>query len=303
VFQPVPDSDRNNLVERFSPSFALPYCRLARWDRPAGWQLLLLPCLHGAALATDGVPHLWHIFLFLIGAIAMRGAGCTYNDIIDRDLDAKVERTRNRPLPSGQISVKAALIFTALQALVGLVVLLQFNTFTIMLGFSSLGLVACYPFMKRIMGMPQLILGLTFGWGALMGWAAERGSLEVAPLLLYGAACLWIIGYDTIYALQDIEDDEKAGIKSSARLFGSHVKQAVGACYFLSAFCVMLALYYISASLFAWSGVAVFALHLIWQVSQLKSDDGPLALKLFRSNRDAGLVLWIGLMMAMVDYQ
>jgi 4-hydroxybenzoate polyprenyltransferase len=296
---PLPDTQKGGLIDRFVPIFLLPFCRLARWDRPIGWQLLLLPCLQSSALAANGTMNMWHAFLFLVGAIAMRGAGCTYNDIVDRDLDAKVERTRHRPLPAGQVSVKAALVFTAFQALIGLVVLLQFSTFTILLGFASLGLVACYPFMKRIMGMPQLILGLTFGWGALMGWAAARGSLELAPVLLYVSTCFWIIGYDTIYALQDIEDDEKTGIKSSARLFAIFVKPAVAVCYGLSVLCAALAFHLATIGLMVWIGLAFFAIHLGWQIQALKLNNGPLALKLFRSNRDAGLILLLGLIVSL----
>src|SRR5690349_16634522 len=234
----LPDAVKGHWADRWAPAGVRPYLRLARIERPIGWWLLLLPCWWSAALAAiaGGAP--WpnplHCLLFLIGAVAMRGAGCSYNDMVDRDLDTKVERTRGRPLPSGQVSLKGAVAFLILQCLVGLAVLLQFNGFAIATGFASLGVVALYPFMKRFFWMPQIVLGLAFSWGALMGWAVAFGSLSLAPLLLYAASIAWVVGYDTIYALQDIEDDEIAGIKSSARFFGEHVKLGVGICYALT---------------------------------------------------------------------
>jgi len=233
-----------------------------------------------------------HCLLFLIGAVAMRGAGCTYNDIVDRDLDIRVERTRQRPLPSGQVSLKGALAFLGLQALVGLLVLLQFNGFAIAMGFGSLAVVALYPFMKRFFWMPQIVLGLAFSWGALMGWAAAFGSLSVAPVLLYFASVAWVVGYDTIYALQDIEDDEIAGIKSSARFFGERVKAGVGTCYGLTIVLMTAAFIQAGAGLPSFIGLGLFALHLGWQVARIDRADGAGALRLFRSNRDAGLLLF-----------
>jgi 4-hydroxybenzoate polyprenyltransferase len=222
----------------------------------------------------------------------MRGAGCTYNDVVDRDLDTKVERTRQRPLPSGQITLKGALAFLVLQGLVGLLVLLQFNGFAIATGFASLGIVALYPFMKRFFWMPQIVLGLAFAWGALMGWAAAFGSLGWAPILLYLGSIAWVVGYDTIYALQDIEDDEVVGIKSSARFFGEQVKQGVGICYALTVIFLSAAFVQAGVGIVSFGGLVLFALHLGWQVARIERHDGAGALRLFRSNRDAGLILF-----------
>ena len=216
----LPDARPSSLVLRLTPDFALPYVQLARLDRPIGWQLLLAPCWLATALAgladRQG-PDVWHLLLFLIGAIAMRGAGCTYNDILDRKLDAGVERTRGRPLPSGRVSPRAAAVFLVAEALVGLAVLLAFNRFSIALGLASLVIVAVYPLMKRVTSWPQAALGLAFSWGALMGWAAHYGALGWPALLLYVSAVCWTIGYDTIYALQDARDDAIVGIRSTAR--------------------------------------------------------------------------------------
>ena len=217
-----------NWVDGLAPAWTRPYLRLARLDRPIGSWLLLMPCWWSARARRGSCRQakvdLWHVVLFFIGAFAMRGAGCTWNDIVDRDLDARVERTRSRPIPSGQVSVTAAAVFLVLQALVGLAVLLQFNRFTVYVGFASLAVVAVYPFMKRITYWPQIVLGLAFSWGALMGWPATFGRLDLPALLLYAGAISWVIGYDTIYAHQDREDDALIGIKSTALLFGEHTK-------------------------------------------------------------------------------
>ncbi len=286
-------------VDRLTPQGWRPYLRLARIDRPIGWWLLLLPCWWSAALAAIAadrtLPDPVHCLLFLVGAVAMRGAGSTYNDIADRDLDAQVERTRLRPLPSGQIRVRHAVLFLIAQALIGLAVLVQFNEAAIIVGLFSLAPVAVYPFMKRIMSMPQFVLGLAFSWGALMGWAAIFARLDAVPLLLYAGTVFWVIGYDTIYAVQDIEDDEIAGIRSSARLFGRQLKAAVGICYALAALLVALAAWRAGAGVVGACGVAAFAGHLGWQVRSLRERDGVGALRLFRSNRDAGLILFAGL--------
>jgi 4-hydroxybenzoate polyprenyltransferase len=225
----------------------------------------------------------------------MRGAGSTYNDVVDRDLDGRVERTRNRPLPSGQVGVRAAVAFIGLQCLVGLLVLIQFNAFAIATGFASVAIVGLYPFMKRVFWMPQIVLGFAFAWGGLMGWAAVFGSLSAAPVLLYLAAVAWTVGYDTIYALQDIEDDEVAGIKSSARLFGSGVRLGVAVCYGGTLALLAGALWLAGAGAAAFAGLAAFAAHLAWQVGRIDPADGTTALRLFRSNRDAGLILFAGL--------
>ena len=223
---------------RLTPDFALPFVQLARLDRPIGWQLLLAPCWQATALAGLALhrgPNLWHLALFLVGAVAMRGAGCTYNDILDRKLDAEVERTRNRPLPAGRVTIGAAAAFLAAQALVGLAVLLCFNRFSIWLGIASLGVVAVYPLMKRVTSWPQAALGLAFSWGALMGWSATFASLAWPAVLLYFSAFAWTIGYDTIYALQDARDDAIVGIRSTARLFGARARLGVGLFYAASA--------------------------------------------------------------------
>lgn len=298
--RPLPDAVPGNWVDVHAPASWRPYLRLARVERPIGSWLLLLPCWWALALAS-GVgriyPDLWQLMLFLVGAVAMRGAGTTYNDIVDRKLDAQVARTRNRPLPAGLISVKAAVIFLLSLCVLGLSVLVQFNPPTIILGFSSLIVVAAYPFMKRITSMPQLILGLAFSWGALMGWSAVFGQLNMPAYLLYAASVFWTIGYDTIYALQDIEDDLIAGIKSSARLFGSRVREGVGACYAIAALLALGALITAHAGPLAYAGLALFTVHLAWQVRSIIPSDAPLALALFKSNREAGLLLFLGLIL------
>jgi 4-hydroxybenzoate polyprenyltransferase len=295
----LPDAVRGHWADRHTPEGLRPYLRLARIERPIGWWLLLLPCWWSAALAAvakgSAFPDLWHLVLFLVGAVAMRGAGSTYNDIVDRDLDARVERTRDRPLPSGRVSLKGALAFLAVQGLVGLAVLLQFNRFAILTGLASLGIVALYPFMKRFFWMPQIVLGLAFAWGGLMGWAAADGSLSAAPVVLYLGAVAWVVGYDTIYALQDIEDDEIAGIRSSARFFGARVRLGVAAAYGLAALLIAASLVLADASPVGFAGLALFAGHLAWQVARIDRTDGAGALRLFRANRDAGLILFGGL--------
>jgi 4-hydroxybenzoate polyprenyltransferase len=302
----IPDALENSFILRLSPPSWHPYLQLARIDRPVGWWLLALPCWLSSALASvsAGAPPHWRdLLLFLVGAIAMRGAGSTYNDIVDRDIDAKVERTRGRPLPSGRVSVAAAVAFLLAQCLVGLAVLLSLNRFSIALGFSSLAVVAAYPFMKRITSWPQAVLGCAFAWGALMGWAAAFGALGLAPLLLYAGAIFWTIGYDTIYALQDVRDDAIVGIGSTARFFGSRVRAGVGCLYAVCIVLVAAALAAAGAGGVALVGLMGFACHLGWQVVALRGVDpqsgeasaGPNALTLFRSNRDAGLILFAGL--------
>jgi 4-hydroxybenzoate polyprenyltransferase len=293
------DAAHGNFVDRFAPIGWLPHLRMARVDRPIGWWLLLLPCWWSSVLAassTDAKPSYTHLLLFLVGAIAMRGAGSVWNDIVDRDLDGSVERTRNRPLPSGQITVKNAVIFACALCTVGLLVLVSFNTFTIGLGFLSLVPVAIYPYMKRITDYPQSVLGLAFSWGALVGWAAFTGSLSLAPVLLFMGTVLWVVGYDTIYALQDIEDDGIVGIRSTARLFGARAPVLVAGCYLGTAAFFAFALVLTEASLPAWIGLVAFSSHLIWQVNTVDVADATKALHLFKSNRDAGLLLFLGLL-------
>lgn len=285
-----------NWVDNRAPLWTRPYLRLARFDRPIGSWLLLMPCWWSAALAAgvardvSGLP--LTVLLFFIGAFVMRGAGCTWNDITDRNLDTKVERTRSRPIPAGQVSVTQAFVFLVLQALVGLGVLLQFNRFAILTGIASLAIVAVYPFMKRITYWPQVTLGLAFSWGALMGFAVTLGRLDPAALVLYAGSICWVIAYDTIYAHQDTEDDVLVGIKSTALLFGDKTKFALTIFYSAAVVLIGLALWLAGAGWPAALGLAAFAAHLVWQVRRLDISDSALCLRIFKSNRDAGLLLF-----------
>ncbi len=297
----VSDSQANNWVDNFAPVWARPYMRLARLDRPIGTWLLLIPCWWSLALALvaghqPATSMVWLFILFAIGAIAMRGAGCTFNDIIDRKYDAQVARTRSRPIPSGQVSLKAAIIFLGVQCLVGLLVLVQFNYFAVVLAISSLGLVAIYPFMKRITYWPQLVLGLTFNWGAMMGWAAIMAGLELAPLLLYGAAICWTIGYDTIYAHQDKDDDALLGLKSTALKFGDKTQLWLSLFYGFTIILLGLAGLTAGAGYVFFTGLLVASIHLGWQIQTLKIDDSTTCLRLFRSNRNFGFIILIALL-------
>lgn len=295
---PLPDALSGHWVDTRAPRGLRPYLKLARIERPIGWQLLLLPCWWAAGLAAiasgSPFPNPWHCLLFLIGAIVMRGAGCTFNDIIDRKLDAQVARTRGRPLPSGQVTAKAAAVFMLALSFVGLAVLLQFNRFTIVAGIASLVIVAIYPFMKRITNMPQFVLGLAFSWGGLLGWSAVFGRLDAPAFLIYAAAVVWTVGYDTIYAMQDIEDDVIAGIKSSARYFGAYGREAIALCFALAVVLAGLAAWMAGGGPIAFAGLAAFAGHLGWQVTRLKGASAQVALSLFRSNWHAGLLLAAG---------
>jgi 4-hydroxybenzoate polyprenyltransferase len=289
-----------NWVDTLAPPWSRPYLRLARLDRPIGSWLLLLPCWWSAALASalardlSGLPLVFA--LFFVGAFAMRGAGCTWNDITDRDLDAQVERTRSRPIPAGQVSVTQALIFLLVQALIGLAVLLQFNRFAIGTGIASLAIVAVYPFMKRITWWPQVVLGLAFSWGALMGFAVILGRIDASAIVLYAGSIAWVVGYDTIYAHQDAEDDALIGVKSTARLFGARTRQALILFYALAVILIGTAIRLAGGGLPGWLGLVAFAAHLAWQIARLKIDDGALCLRVFKSNRDAGLLLLAGLL-------
>ncbi|WP_027580188.1 4-hydroxybenzoate octaprenyltransferase [Bradyrhizobium sp. Ai1a-2] len=289
-----------NWVDTHAPPWSRPYLRLSRFDRPIGSWLLLMPCWWSAALAA-GVAHNLHqlplvIVLFFIGAFVMRGAGCTWNDITDRNLDAKVERTRSRPIPAGQVSVTQALIFLVAQALIGLAVLLQFNRFAVATGIASLVIVAVYPFMKRITWWPQVVLGLAFSWGALMGFAVILDRIDLTALALYAGSISWVIGYDTIYAHQDAEDDALIGIKSTARLFGAATHKALVVFYSLAVVLIGTALVLAGAWIAAWIGLAAFATHLAIQIRRLDISDPVLCLRVFKSNRDAGLILFAGLL-------
>lgn len=299
----VADAVRGSWVDSWAPPGWRPYLRLARADRPIGSWLLLLPCWWSASFAAiaagQPLPNLWHMLLFAIGAIAMRGAGCTYNDLVDRDIDGLVERTRSRPLPSGQVTVRQAKLFMIGQVIVGALVLLALaNPFAWMVGIASLAIIAIYPFMKRITSWPQSVLGLAFSWGALMGWAAAFGRLDPPALLLYAGSILWVIGYDTIYAHQDREDDAIVGVRSTALLFGEKTRPILALFYAGATGLFAIALWVLGAPLIAYAGLAAFAAHLGWQVRSLDIANPDLCLRLFKSNRDAGLILLAGLIAA-----
>jgi 4-hydroxybenzoate polyprenyltransferase len=273
------------------PPRAQLYARLARLDRPAGTWLLFWPCIAGLAL-SGGIAHAPELIAwFGIGSIAMRGAGCVWNDIVDRDLDAQVERTRDRPVASGRVSVKAALAFAVALSLIGLVVLLQLRPLAQAVALASLIPVAAYPFMKRITWWPQAWLGLTFNWGALVGWLAVAPP-SPAMLLLWAGGLAWTLGYDTIYAVQDLEDDALAGIKSSARALGGKARTGVAIFYAICLICWALALLLVAGQALAAIALLPLAVHLGWQVLKLRDTDAATALQLFRSNRLAG-ALWV----------
>ncbi|WP_375449770.1 4-hydroxybenzoate octaprenyltransferase [uncultured Devosia sp.] len=296
----VADAPAGNWVDQYAPPWLKPYARLARWDRLLPFWLLFWPCAFGlslASLAGAGLGLPWReAILMLFGSVVMRGAGCTFNDIVDRDIDTKVARTRSRPIPSGQVSVRNAAIFLGLQALVGLLIVLQFNIFTIILAIASLALVAIYPFMKRVTWWPQAFLGLAFSWGALVGWSALMGGLSVVPLLLYFGCILWTIGYDTIYAMQDVEDDALVGIKSTALLFGRRAR-AIVAGFYAAAW-----LFWLAAAIMAGGGILYFVLSLVpagllaWQVQSLDARLPGNALARFRSNHLVGLALALAML-------
>ncbi|MDB5452189.1 MAG: 4-hydroxybenzoate octaprenyltransferase [Caulobacteraceae bacterium] len=295
---PLPDAAPANWVDRHAPAALRPWLRLGRFDRPTGIWLLMLPGWQGVALAA-AMQRMWPsprlLALIFLGAALMRAAGCAYNDIVDRDIDAQVSRTAGRPIPSGQISVKQALAFVAGCSLVSLLILLTMGPLAIGLGVASLALVAAYPFMKRITWWPQAWLGLTFNWGALLGFAAATGTLTWQAALLYAGGVFWTLGYDTIYALQDLEDDALAGVKSTARRLGDKVPRAVTAFY-------GLALMFAFAA--GWTGglglgfsvvLLAYAVQLAMQARQVRVHDPVLALKLFKSNGLAGFTLVVAL--------
>ena len=282
------------------PAALIPYAQLMRLDRPIGWWLLLLPCWWGLALAQiaagGGLPDLWKAFLFLIGSIVMRGAGCTLNDIVDRDIDKKVERTRMRPLPAGLISLHGAFIFLGVQLLVGLAILLQFNKLTIFTAIASLAIVAVYPFMKRITYWPQVVLGFAFNWGALLGWTSIQDGFALPPILLYLGGISWTLAYDTIYAHQDKDDDALIGVKSTALRFGDATIYGLVFFFALALILIDTSLWLVAAPLPAHVGVAGAAFHAAWQISQFDGNNSAMCLKLFRANRMFGVIILIGLL-------
>ena len=294
---PLPDAPPENWVDRFAPPGLRPWLRLGRFDRPAGTWLLLLPGWQAVSLgpAMDGhLPDPLLLVLFGIGAAVMRAAGCAYNDIVDRDLDIKVARTALRPIPSGQITVKQAWGFLVGCSLAGLAILLAMNPLAIGLGVASLGLVAAYPFMKRITWWPQAWLGLTFNWGALLGFAAATGRLDWPALLLYVGGVFWTLGYDTIYAIQDLEDDALAGVKSTARRLGASAPRAILGFYVAAAAFALAAGALAHLGPLFYAAWVAYAAHLVWQARKVRTDDPAGALALFKSNRDAGLILMAG---------
>ena len=291
----VTDAGAGNWVDRYAPAALLPYLRLARADRPIGFFLLALPCFWSISLAArslgEAYPDPWLLFLFAVGAIVMRGAGCTYNDLIDRDIDAKVARTRGRPLPSGQVSPRAAILFMLALCLIGLAVLLSFNSYTVWLGLGVLPIVALYPFVKRFSYWPQAVLGLAFNWGALLGWPAVLERLDWPAIVLYAGAVCWTIGYDTIYAHQDREDDDLIGLKSTALRFGRATKAWLAFLYAIAWLAITAAGLMAHAGTAFLLGMMAAAANLAWQVSSLDIDDPENCLERFRSNRNFGAIV------------
>lgn len=295
------DIRADSWIEQALPARARPYARLMRLDRPIGTWLLLWPGWWALVLSGAGV-FAWHFFiLFAIGAVVMRGAGCTYNDIIDRKIDAKVARTASRPLPSGQVSLRQAYVFLATQLAIGLAILLQFNFFAIVVGAASMVLVFTYPFMKRITYWPQAWLGLTFNWGALLGWACAKGEIGWLAVLLYLGGLLWTLGYDTIYAHQDREDDALVGVKSSALALGGRSKPFIAICYAAAIMLFALAIPLAQWSLLVLASVGVAAAHATWQVVTLDINNPQNCLSRFRSNRDLGALIMLALVFAQIS--
>ncbi|HEY1146906.1 MAG TPA: 4-hydroxybenzoate octaprenyltransferase [Allosphingosinicella sp.] len=289
-FDIVPDSERRGLIGAL-PRGWRPYASLMRLDRPIGAWLLFWPCAWSVALAGLGARGAALILWFGLGAFAMRSAGCVFNDIVDRDLDRQVERTRLRPLASGRVSLKGAWALLIGLCLIGLAVVLQLRVTAALVALGSIGLVAAYPYMKRITWWPQAWLGLVFSWGALVGWPAVTGAMDLAPLLLWGGGIFWVIGYDTIYALQDKEDDALVGVKSSALALGAHLRAGVAVCYLVALAFWAAALWRVRPDGLGLAALLPMALHMLWQVAALRVEDGADALAKFRSNRFAGLLM------------
>jgi 4-hydroxybenzoate polyprenyltransferase len=289
------DIPRGNWVDQWLPGPIRPYARLARFDRPIGTWLVLFPCWWSLALSIENWANtglvLWFYSLFGLGATIMRGAGCCLNDIVDRNLDGRVARTKDRPLPAGLINIKQASIFMILLSFLGLLILLQFNYFSIIIGCASLLLVAIYPFSKRFTNWPQLVLGLTFNWGALLGWAAVRGDLQAPAFILYGAGIFWTLGYDTIYALQDKKDDSVIGIKSTALFLGKHTRTWLYIFYGLTIFLMGVCGWKAELSILFYLGLGLAAFQAIWQVWNVRVNNSPDCLAKFKSNRLFGWLL------------
>ncbi len=288
-----------------APEALKPFLRLMRLDRPIGTWLLFWPCMFGLILGAIASERpfsnghdLYLALIFAIGSLAMRGAGCTYNDIVDRDIDAAVARTRGRPIPSGAVTLRQAWLFLGAQLAAGLAVLIQLNIFAIEIGAASLLLVAAYPFMKRITWWPQAWLGLTFNWGALVGFAAQTGAIDAADAMLYAGLFFWTLGYDTIYALQDKDDDALIGVKSTARLFGARARDWVLGFYAI-AFALILASGFAAHAGWPFGFVMIAAgAHLLWQAHTLRIEDPARCLKLFRANRDSGALIALAFLLS-----
>ncbi len=299
----VADAPSANWVDRYAPAMLRPYLRLGRFDRPIGNWLLLFPCWWSLTLAELGTgkpyPRLDYLALFAVGALAMRAAGCAFNDFVDREIDAKVQRTASRPIPSGQVSPASALFFVLIASLVGLAVLLQFNTFTIILAISSLALVLVYPFAKRFTSYPQLVLGLAFNWGALVGWASIKGTIGLPAVVLYLGCVLWTVGYDTIYAHQDKDDDAQLGLGSTALRFGENTVSYVGAFYGTSVVLWLLAGALAGTHLIYFLALTLVFLQMSWQVATLDTSSPANCLRRFRSSRDVGVAVFLGLVLDM----
>lgn len=297
-----PDADARNLVDRLAPVRLLPYLRLARFDRPIGSWLLFWPCAWSFALAFAlpeapefSLHHAWLFSLLALGSWLMRGAGCSWNDLVDRDIDRQVQRSQVRPLAAGSLTSKAALVFLALQLLVAFVILLQFNGFTIILCLAAMPLVCFYPFAKRFISLPQLFLGITFNWGALAGWSAIENSLAAPALVLYIACIAWIIGYDTIYALQDKEDDAFLGLGSSALFWGEASRIAVAMCFVIAFSGWVCAGYLAGSGWLFYVCLPLVAAHFAWQIVRLDIHDSHLCLRLFQSNRELGFLVLLAI--------
>ncbi|MCK5545949.1 MAG: 4-hydroxybenzoate octaprenyltransferase [Rhodospirillaceae bacterium] len=286
------DIRADSLIMRITPKAWHPYLLLLRIDRPAGSWLLLLPCWWGVAMASMGVPDWKLLLVFFIGAFTMRGAGCVFNDIVDRKVDAKVARTALRPIPSGQVSVTKAFIFFNIVCLVGLLALLQLNKFSIWVGVAALIPLAVYPFMKRFVHFPQLFMGFAFNWGAMLGWAAVRGELSLAPGLLYLAGIFWSLGYDTIYGHQDKKDDILIGVKSLAIKLGKNNRPWIGLFYFITIFLIIAAGYVADSGWIFYLSMTLPTAHLIWQIKTIDFDNPKDCLSKFKSNRDFGLLVF-----------
>jgi len=294
----IADASKKNWVDLYAPVFVQPYFKLSRIDRPIGTWLLLFPCWWSIALATpqDTSPAPIMFVLFAIGAFVMRGAGCTLNDIADRNYDGKVERTKKRPIPSGQVSLLQAFMWLGFQCLIGLLILLQFNIFAIILGTLSLVLVAVYPFAKRFTYWPQLFLGLAFNYGAILGWAAVTGELSVVPILLYVGGICWTLGYDTIYAHQDKEDDALIGVKSTALKFAEKTKYWLSGFYLVTVSTLILSGFLMNLSVLFYVLIAGATAHLVWQLRNLDINDADRCLMLFKSNKIFGALVLLAIL-------